>query len=135
MKTVYTTLQIAGLMLVALAGTSMAQTSAREDYLHDCAECHGPDGKGGGEAKRMLRGYRSVDLTQLSKANDGKFPRHRVYDAIDGSSRVAPHFQGDMPRWAATYRLDEAKQNPEAQQRVQRKISALVDFIETIQEK
>ena len=132
MKTVYTTLQIAGLMLVALAGTSMAQSSAGKDYLQYCAECHGADGRG--EAKRTVRGYVSVDLTQISKRNGGEFPRQKVYDAIDGRKRIAAHFQGDMPRWGARYHLD-ANDKSQAEQRVRDRISAMVDFVESMQEK
>ena len=32
---------------------------------------------------REVKAYMSVDLTQLSKANGGRFPRQAVYDAID----------------------------------------------------
>ena len=30
----------------------------------------------------------------------------QVYEAIDGRQRIAPHFQGDMPRWGTLYRTD-----------------------------
>lgn len=105
-----------------------------KDYLQDCAECHGADGKGARPEKRTVRGYISVDLTQISKRNGGEFPRQKVYEAIDGRYRIAAHFRGDMPRWGARYRIDE-KGNPEPEQRVQGRISALVDFVKSMQEK
>jgi hypothetical protein len=124
-------LVIAGMMLLAVQGTALAQSSARNDYIHDCAECHGVDGKGAGPNKRMLRGYRSVDLTELSKINGGEFPRQRVYYAIDGRDRIAAHFQGSMPRWGTLYGNREDNSRTE----VSRRISALVDYIESLQEK
>lgn len=127
-------LLLACLSLVFAAGTAIAETSSNQDYLRDCAGCHGADGKGEQAEKRTLRGYVSTDLTQISKRNGGEFPRQRVYDAIDGRHRISAHFQGDMPRWGARYRIDQNdKTQPE--QSVRDRISALVDFIESIQEK
>jgi mono/diheme cytochrome c family protein len=112
----------------------MAQSSAGKDYLQDCAECHGADGKGAGAEKRTARGYVSTDLTQISERNGGEFPRQQVYDAIDGRHRIAAHFLGDMPRWGTRYSIDE-KDNSAAEQPVRDRISALVDVVESMQEK
>jgi hypothetical protein len=117
-----------------MMGTAPSQPLASNDYLHDCAECHGADGKGAPSEKRTLRGYVSTDLTQLSKLNGGQFPRQKVYDAIDGRNRIAAHFQGDMPRWGAHFGLEQ-NDKPQSEQALHAKISALVDFIESIQEK
>lgn len=78
-------------------------------------------------------GYISVDLTQLSKKNDGQFPRQQVYDAIDGRKRFPAHFIGDMPTWGIKYR--QATPGPDSEEEVKRKISALVDYIESLQDK
>ena len=129
------TIVIAGLLSLFAAGASFALSSGSEDYAHDCAECHGVDGRGIGSKNRMLQGYRSTDLTQLRKMNGGEFPREKVYAAIDGRQRIAAHFKGDMPRWGMLYRTDENKRNSKADERVNQRISALVDFIESIQEK
>ena len=124
---------IGGVALM-VAQVAIADTLPSQDYLHDCAECHGPDGKGAQAAKRGVPGYISVDLTQISHRNGGAFPRQKVEDAIDGRSRIKAHFQGDMPRWGARYRADENNQNVSEQQ-VRERIKGLVDFIESIQEK
>ncbi len=121
-------------MFVMAAGKAIAQPSGQQDFLRDCAECHGTDGKGAQAEKRAAPGYISVDLTQISKHHGGEFPRQQVYDAIDGSRRIAAHFRGDMPRWGQRYNID-AKNQPDAQQRVQQRISALVAFLQSIQEK
>jgi hypothetical protein len=78
-------------------------------------------------------GYISVDLTQLSKNNNGQFPRQKVYDAIDGRKRFPAHFIGDMPTWGLKY--SQASQRKNSEEEVQRRISALVDYVESLQEK
>ena len=117
---------------VFFAGAAIADSSARKDYLADCAECHGVDGQGAQPEKRTLRGYVSVDLTRISERNGGEFPRQKVFDAIDGRHRIAAHFVGDMPRWGARYRMEE---NGNSGQDIHDRISGLVDLIESMQEK
>lgn len=123
-----------GLIMVMAAGLAQAQWSARDDYMHDCAQCHGADGMGAQAEKRAVPGYVSIDLTQLSKRNGGEFPRQKIYDMIDGRNRIGAHFRGDMPRWGARYRVD-ANNNPVDEQQVHKRISALVDYIESLQQK
>ena len=123
------------LMWVMLVGIACADSPAKEAYLADCARCHGADGKGYVAAMREVPGYKSVGLTQLSKENQGQFPRQMVYDTIEGRKRFPAHFIGDMPTWGLRYREDDEKLGPEAKARVKRRISALVDYIESIQEK
>jgi len=127
-------LLLAGFMLVLAAGVTTAQSSANKDYLQDCAECHGADARGAQAEKRALRGYVSTDLTQISRRNGGEFPRQKVDDSIDGRNRIAAHFAGDMPRWGARYRFD-ANDKPQTEQSVRERISGLVDFVESMQEK
>jgi mono/diheme cytochrome c family protein len=116
-------------------GSACADSPAKETYLADCARCHGAGGKGNVAAMREVPGYKSVDLTQLSKENEGRFPRQKVYDVIEGRKRFPAHFIGDMPTWGLQYSEDDEKLGPEAKARVKRRISALVDYIKSIQEK
>ena len=122
------------LMCLMPMENASADSSAKKDYLADCARCHGADGKGHVAAMRYVPGYKSIDLTQLSKQNGRRFPRQEVYDTIEGRKRFPAHFIGDMPTWGLQYREDQ-KLGPEAEARVKRKISDLVDCIESIQEK
>ena len=108
-----------------------AGPAGKADYLVDCARCHGVDGKGGVPEMSTVPGYISIDLTQLSNENDGHFPRQKVYDAIDGRKRFPAHFIGDMPTWGLKY----SQASPDSEEQVQRKISGLVDYIESIQTK
>lgn len=128
------TIFLAAFIMLMAVGKAIAQPPGQQDFLRDCAECHGTDGKGARPEKRAAPGYISVDLSQISRNNGGEFPRQQVYDAIDGSHRIGAHFRGDMPRWAGRYKIDE-KDQPDAAQRVRQRISALVDFIQSIQEK
>jgi len=84
---------------------------------------------------REVKGYMSVDLTQLSKANGGQFPRQAVYDAIDGRKRFPAHFIGDMPTWGLQYQEKNQESSAEGKEKVKSRISALVDYIESLQEK
>ena len=117
-----------------MMGHTMAQSSASSDYPHDCAACHGVDGTGAHVSKRAAPGYISVDLTQISKRNGDQFPRRKVYGAISGLHQITAHFHSDMPRWGERYSIEEFG-NPQARERVEDRISALVDTLESILEK
>jgi mono/diheme cytochrome c family protein len=116
-----------------LGGNANAQPAGKAAYLADCARCHGVDGKGAVPEMSAVPGYISVDLTQLSKSNDGRFPRQRVYNTIDGRQRFPAHLIGDMPVWGLKY--GQTNLAPDKEKLVKRRISALVDYIESIQEK
>ena len=126
-------LAIAAAFYFTTSGVASADTSGKSLYLTDCARCHGADGKGDVPGMMAVPGYRHVDLTQLSKDNDGKFPRQQVFDVIDGRKRILPHFIGDMPVWGLKYQQD-AQPGPETEKTIKQKISALVGYIESIQE-
>lgn len=115
--------------------SSSADELGKQYYDADCARCHGTNGKGAVPGMRAVRGYIAVDLTQLSKAHGGHFPRLEVHEAIDGRKRFPAHFAGDMPVWGLKYGQDNHEPAQERDEQVRRKISALVDYIESIQEK
>lgn len=54
-------------------------------FAENCAQCHGPSGKGDGPWAASLS-PRPADLTQLS--DNGVFPRARVLSVIDGYDRT-----------------------------------------------
>lgn len=110
-----------------------ADSPGKQAYLQDCARCHGTDGTGNSSAMRAVPGYVAVDLTKLSASNGGKFPRQKVYDIIDGRKRFSVHFIGDMPIWGLKYQDQNGDAANEA--KVRHRISALVDYIESMQAK
>lgn len=121
------------LCAVAVGGTASAEPPGEVDYLVDCARCHGVDGKGGVPRMSAVPGYTTIDLTQLREKNNGQFPRQEVYDVIDGRKRFPAHFIGDMPTWGLKYQQDSF--TPQSEEKVKRRISALVDYVESIQAK
>ncbi|MEQ9257619.1 MAG: cytochrome c [Roseovarius sp.] len=79
---------VAGILaVVACAKTvDMPQPSeGRALYTENCAQCHGPSGKGDGPWATDFT-PRPADLTQLSE--NGSFPRARVLSVIDGYDRT-----------------------------------------------
>ena len=121
------------LCIVAIDRTACAEPAGKQDYLTDCAHCHGVDGKGGVPEMRAVPGYQTMDLTQLSKSNAGQFPRQEVFDAIEGRKRLPAHFIGDMPTWGLKYQQDRV--SPESEEKIRQRISGLVEYVESIQAK
>jgi hypothetical protein len=121
------------LCALTVGGTALSDPLGRDDYLADCARCHGADGKGSVPQMREVPGYRPVDLTQLSKKNNGQFPRQKVYETIDGRRRFPAHFVGGMPTWGLKYQQDRF--TSQSEEKVKRRISDLVNYIESLQEK
>ncbi len=126
-------ISLATMLCVGMVGTASSQLTGKADYLADCASCHGEEGAGSTHMKYRAAGYVYVDLRDLSKAHGGQFPRQEVYDIIDGSKRTPSHWIGGMPKWGLKYQL--AAPPPDREEKVRQKISALVDYIESIQEK
>ncbi len=124
------------LCAVTIATSAVAESTAEQDYKAHCARCHGADGKGRVAAMARVPGYMSVDLTQLSAHHGGKFPRQEVYDAIAGHRRFPAHFVGDMPIWGLEFQEQEKGKGASASEAdVRQRISALVDYVESLQQK
>lgn len=96
------------------------------DYLNNCADCHGADGKGNGpEAKRLA--IPPKDLTLLSKENGGSFPETVVYNIIDGR-RVTDFHGQEMPIWGERFRNIENDEEA-----VEKRINDIIIYVESIQ--
>lgn len=92
-------------------------------YETHCVMCHGPSGRGDGDFAGQLL-ILPPDLTGLSRANDGDFPREEVALAIEGEGRK-PHFSGAMPEFAEMGGSGAT---------AKRQIDALVRYLESIQD-
>lgn len=117
-----------GELEVAGSGT---QYSGSQLYLLNCSNCHGTYGEGNGAVTPDLTVV-LLDLRYLSDRNDGIFPEEFVRDIIDGRTTRGAHGPEGMPIWGAEFArgegLDEA-----ADRRVDAKVDALVQFLESIQ--
>jgi len=115
----------------AAASPALSTESGSALFHTYCASCHGPQGKGDGPLAANLR-VAPADLTRLAKHNHGKFDAEKVRRAIDGRDARTTHGGSDMPVWGDAFKragegYSEAK--------VKERIDALVDHIETLQER
>jgi mono/diheme cytochrome c family protein len=79
---------------------------AKSQFDHDCAPCHGIDGRGDGPLAAKID-HKLPDLTVLAKNNGGIFPFERVYKIIDGTEMPPGH--GPMPAWGEAYKFRPEK--------------------------
>jgi len=131
------------LSVVALVACAAAPTVAEESadtpppaegmtlYLDHCAVCHGVYGEGDGVITPSLAVVLQ-DLRYLSARNNGEFPRSFIIEIVDGRAVRAAHGPEGMPVWGAEFARDEPF-DAAAEQRVNAKIDAITDFLESIQ--
>lgn len=116
-----------GSMLLS-AGKASAQ-SGEADYRHYCASCHGLDGKG----KELWNGTQVPDLTRLSQKSHGKFPFEDIYKVVDGRSQSPWHQKRpDMPYWGDVFQQEKL---PASKEKVEARITAIVEYVRSLQEK
>ncbi len=121
--------------LCAIAVNVRAQTpTGKQDYQHYCAVCHGPKGKGNGEASYTLSGTNPPDLTQLSKRHGGKFPFEDVSAIVDGRTDFPSHERLNMPFFGTDIEMQE-EQTPQGKAKAKARITAIVRYLETLQQK
>jgi mono/diheme cytochrome c family protein len=138
-----------GVFAVGLATIAHAQQSGpaaqsvdvgKYEYEAHCAVCHGLSVKGDGIYVSQLKtGTVMLNLTELSKKNNGVFPFARVYEIIDGRVLVKAHGTTDMPIWGREYMLKgtyERNANPNFPEEFARgKVLALTEYIYRLQAK
>lgn len=105
--------------------------SGRELYVGHCANCHGVYADGMGPAAPTIPQY-VPDLRQIAATNDGVFPRELVRRIIDGRELPEEHADDVMPKWGNEFQVGEGFA-AQARGRVEAKIVALVDYLESIQ--
>jgi hypothetical protein len=74
------------------------------------------------------------DLRTLAARNDGTFPRQQLVEMIDGRSFRTVHGSSDMPVWGFQFRREEGM-SAEGIRNVNARIEALVDHIESLQQR
>jgi mono/diheme cytochrome c family protein len=127
---------IVALMIFALSVANVwADTTGKQDFDENCASCHGKDGKGHGAALYVIPEIKPSDLTKLTKNNGGVFPAERVYQSIDGRAGIPAHSRIDMPFWGTTLQQPGKEFSPESEAKVKVRISNMVSYIKSLQEK
>ncbi len=124
--------------LIALAALTMGALAddraeqGRRAYSVYCASCHGQAGGGDGPVAGDLK-VAPTDLTRLAARNDGRFPRDRTYQVIDGRLATRGHGTAEMPVWGATFQVSGSDYNEERE--VRERLLDLLSYIESIQQR
>jgi len=125
-----------------LMALTLAPMAARADDLHDlgrqlymryCSACHGENATGDGIVSGLMT-PKPIDLTQLAKRHDGKFPFRTVMNSIDGRQTLRAHGDPDMPVWGEIL----TKEMPTAlgaEGVARTKVAAISGYLESIQQK
>jgi mono/diheme cytochrome c family protein len=113
----------------------VAADFGRGDFMNYCAACHGVGGKGDGTVAEFLT-ISAADLTQMSLRNGGIFPRQRAIEVIDGRAQVSVHGERDMPVWGDWFKFeaDSDGSGTKTEKVVRERITALVDYLESLQQ-
>lgn len=109
--------------------------TAERDFRLYCSNCHGESGRGDGPKTFGLSGP-APDLTGLSERNGGVFPRERLQAIIDGREVLKSHGDREMPVWGIWFKMEAEEDLGGAEGdegTVQRRITGLIDYLETLQ--
>jgi mono/diheme cytochrome c family protein len=110
--------------------TNTSPASGKDMFDSYCAVCHGKDGKGDGPAASALK-IPPANLTELARKSGGKYPAAHVASVLRGQADLAPHGNKEMPVWGPLFGSISKGQEGMVQER----ISNLVNYIETLQQK
>jgi len=112
-------------------GPDLGEAAAGEVvYMRYCAACHGKTLKGDGPVASGLN-KKPIDLTQLTKKNNGVFPFDKVAAMIDGRQSTRMHGTPDMPVWGEIFAMTKGSDTPSADSAVKR----ITNYIWTLQAK
>jgi mono/diheme cytochrome c family protein len=118
-----------GLALLTATPLAAQDDTGARLYFNHCAACHGADGEGGGPVAATMS-VSVPNLRTLARRNGGAFPTDDVAAYVDGRQLKAAHGDRQMPVWGDVFRGPE---QGTAERTVRRRITALVEFIETLQ--
>lgn len=126
--------------LLGLVSISSAEERIGEnEFIKNCAVCHGANGKGEGPILDFLK-QAPADLTQIRNRNGGLFPMQAVYDTIVDAGRTRAHGDSEMPIWGERYALEIIAEEgdygfgPGSRVTTRARVLELVFFLANIQE-
>jgi mono/diheme cytochrome c family protein len=122
---------IGTVLATAQAGAAEDANPGRTAYLKYCSACHGSEGKGDGIVATVLR-PKPTDLTQLSKAHGGQFPRAQVERSIDGRQPIAAHGDGETPVWGEIFAKEKGS-TITAHAEVRGQVQLITEYVQSIQ--
>ena len=108
-----------------------ARLSGLDLYVNYCAACHGANGEGDGPVASAMQ-VPAPNLRLLSQRNNGTFPARAITEYIDGRTVVSSHGDRSMPVWGNVFGWAD-DDDSDAEQLVQQRITAVVDFINEMQ--
>jgi len=122
----------------AASGQAAQDALGRQEFMLNCAQCHGVDGTGDG----VIAGFLNVappDLTAIARDNGGEIPFETLYGIISGGTATGPHGTQEMPAWGDRFSVEALQtlgfrlSTEERAQFVESRILALIAHIDSIQ--
>lgn len=106
----------------------------RADFNKHCAPCHSENAKGNGPELKLIPGIKPKNLTTIAAQNGGVFPYQDVEDTIDGRKVIPSHKRFDMPFWGVNFQRQGQEFTPGSEAQAQKRIDAIVYYIQTLQQ-
>jgi len=128
----------AGALAGAASGQSAQDELGRQEFMLNCAQCHGLDGTGAGVIARYMN-VEPPDLTIIARDNGGELPFEALYGIISGGTATGPHGTQEMPAWGDRFSVEALqllgfRLSPEERaEYIESRILALIAHIDTIQ--
>jgi len=124
----------------AASGQAAQDALGRQEFMLNCAQCHGTDGTGGG----VIAGFLNVeppDLTLIARDNVGEIPFEALYGIVSGGTATGPHGTQEMPAWGDRFSVEALRSlgfrlSPEERaQYAESRILAVIAYIDSIQQR
>ena len=94
---------LAALFDLNVQAFSQDTDAGQANFMANCAQCHGADGRGMGLRSAKLS-IKPADLTLLAKKNNGVFDPGTIFQIIDGRRPgTRAHLSEDMPIWGCRH--------------------------------
>ncbi|WP_412506512.1 c-type cytochrome [Roseovarius sp. SYSU LYC5161] len=123
----------AALFGMAVSGAALAEETGKDEYMNNCASCHGETGAGDGPLADLMT-VKVPPLTGLTAANDGVFPMLDVIHTIDGRQGIRGHGY-PMPVWGDRFTGQVDNAGPYGSEVIVRgRVLSLAYYLESIQD-